>query len=130
MGRTNPTYRDALRALEERWATYRRALRGRDQPRFDRLFTYARDHADASGLLNHETPLLPALFSIDVEQERRLDEQGERVDEQAERVDEQAERVDEQAERVDAQASRLDDHEERIAALEAELAALRERVDD
>jgi predicted RNase H-like nuclease (RuvC/YqgF family) len=116
MGRTNPTYRDALRALEERWATYRRALRGRDQPRFDRLFTYARDHADASGLLNHETPLLPALFSIDVEQERRLDEQ--------------AERVDEQAERVDAQASRLDDHEERIAALEAELAALRERVDD
>jgi hypothetical protein len=33
MGRTNPTYRDALRAIEERWAEFRRALRRRDQPR-------------------------------------------------------------------------------------------------
>jgi len=32
MGRTNPTYRDALRAIEERWAEFRRALRRRDQP--------------------------------------------------------------------------------------------------
>ena len=60
MGRTNPTYRDALRAIEERWTEFRRALRRRDQPRFDRLFEYAREHADASGLLNHQNPLLPA----------------------------------------------------------------------
>jgi len=65
MGRTNPTYRDALRAIEERWAEFRRALRRRDQPRFDRVFEYAREHADASGLLNHQNPLLPALLSID-----------------------------------------------------------------
>jgi len=56
MGRTNPTYRDALRAIEERWAEFRRALRRHDQPRFDRLFEYAREHADASGLLNHQNP--------------------------------------------------------------------------
>ena len=80
MGRTNPTFRDALRAIEERWGTYRRALRRRDQPRFDRLFAYARAHADASGLLNHTTPLLPALLSVDLEQERRLDEHEERID--------------------------------------------------
>ena len=49
MGRMNPTYRDALRAIEERWADFRRALRRRDQPRFGRLFEYAREHADASG---------------------------------------------------------------------------------
>lgn len=79
MGRTNPTYRDALRAIEERWADFRRALRQRDQPRFDRLFEYAREHADASGLLNHQTPLLPALLSIDLEQERRLDEYEQRL---------------------------------------------------
>jgi hypothetical protein len=79
MGRTNPTYRDALRAIEERWSEFRRALRRRDQPRFDRLFEYAREHADASGLLNHQNPLLPALFSIDVEQEARLDEHEERL---------------------------------------------------
>jgi hypothetical protein len=61
MGRTNPTYRDALRAISERWEEFRRALRNRDQPRFDQLFAYARKHADASGLLNHENPLLPVL---------------------------------------------------------------------
>jgi hypothetical protein len=80
MGRTNPTYRDALRAIEERWAEFRRALRRRDQPRFDRLFEYAREHADASGLLNHQNPLLPALLSIDLEQEARLDDHEERLD--------------------------------------------------
>ena len=81
MGRTNPTYRDALRAISERWDDFRRALRSRDQPRFDQLFAYAREHADASGLLNHENPLLPALFSIDLEQEARLDEHEQRLDE-------------------------------------------------
>jgi len=81
MGRTNPTYRDALRAIEERWADFRRALRRRDQPYFDRLFEYAREHADASGLLNHQNPLLPALLSIDLEQETRLDEHEERLEE-------------------------------------------------
>ena len=89
MGRTNPTYRDALRAIEERWAEFRRALRRRDQPRFDRLFEYAREHADASGLLNHETPLLPALLSIDIEQERRLDEHDQRLEALESRLDEQ-----------------------------------------
>lgn len=81
MGRTNPTFRDALRAIEDRWGEYRRALRHRDQPHFDQLFTYAREHADASGLLNHHHPLLPALFSIDLEQETRLDAHDERLDE-------------------------------------------------
>ncbi len=81
MGRTNPTYRDALRAIEERWAEFRRALRRRDQPHFDQLFEYARDHADASGLLNHQNPLLPALLSIDLEQEGRLDDHEERLEE-------------------------------------------------
>ena len=88
MGRTNPTYRDARRAIEERWAEFRRALRRRDQPRFDRLFEYAREHADASGLLNHQNPLLPALFSIDLEQEARLDDHEERLTELEQRLSE------------------------------------------
>ena len=79
MGRTNPTYWDALRVIEERWTDFRRALRRRDQLRLDRLFEYAREHADASGLLNHQNPLLSALFSIDIEQEARLDDHEERL---------------------------------------------------
>ena len=86
MGRTNPTYRDALRAIEERWTEFRRALRRHNQPRFDRLFEYAREHADASGLLNHQNPLLPALFSIDLKQEARLDDYEERPAELETRV--------------------------------------------
>ena len=80
MGRTNPTYRDALRTIENRWTDFRRALRRRDQPNFDQLFEYAREHADASGLLNHQNPVLPALFSIDLEQEARLDKHEERIE--------------------------------------------------
>ena len=87
MGRTNPTYRDALRAIEGRWADFRRALRRRDQPQFDQLFEYARKHADASGLLNHQNPLLPALVSIDLEQEARLDDHEERLAELEAAVD-------------------------------------------
>lgn len=92
MGRTTPTFRDALRAVEERWSDYRRALRRRDQPRFDRLFTYAREHADAGGLLNHRTPSLPILFSIDLEQEARLDAHEERLDELGDAVESLRER--------------------------------------
>jgi len=79
MGRTNPTYRDAVRTLERRWDDFKRALRHRDQPRFKRLFEYARAHADAGGYLNHDEPLFPILFSIDLEQETRLDELEDRV---------------------------------------------------
>ena len=79
MGRTNPTYRDAVRSLERRWDDFKRALRHRDQPRFKRLFEYARAHADAGGYLNHDEPLFPILFSIDLEQETRLDELEGRV---------------------------------------------------
>lgn len=73
MGRSSPTYRDTLRALAERWRRYRRGLRRTDQTRFDRLFEYAREHADAAGHLNHSEPLFPMLLGIDLEQERRLD---------------------------------------------------------
>ncbi|WP_254820850.1 hypothetical protein [Haloglomus halophilum] len=72
MGRTNATYRDLLTGIEERWQPYRRALRHRNQPHFDRLFEHARAHADAGGYLNHDEPLFPVLVSILLEQERRI----------------------------------------------------------
>jgi hypothetical protein len=87
MGRTNPTFRDALRVIEERWGAFRRALRRHDQPRFDHLFAYAREHADAGGLLNHQNPLFPVLFSIDLEQEARLDAHEERLEDLEETIE-------------------------------------------
>ncbi|WP_129113175.1 hypothetical protein [Halegenticoccus tardaugens] len=72
MGRTNPTYRDVIRTTEGRWADYRRALRRRDRPHFDRLFEHARAHADAGGYLNHQFVELPILLSVALEQEKRI----------------------------------------------------------
>ncbi len=89
MGRTNPTYRDAIQALERRWDDFKRALRRRDQPRLERLFEYAQAHADAGGYLNHDEPLFPILLSIDLEQERRIDDLEDRITTlEAEREDE------------------------------------------
>jgi hypothetical protein len=93
MGRTNPTYRDRLRRLEERWSDYRRALRHPDGEHFDRLWTRAADHADAAGHQHDERALDLALVSMALAHERRLAALGERVDELAERVDELADRA-------------------------------------
>ena len=80
MGRTNPTYRDQLSAIEDEWGAYRRALRRQDQDTFDQLFVYARDHADAAGNLNHADPLAPVWMAIALEQDRRISELEARVD--------------------------------------------------
>jgi hypothetical protein len=81
MGRTNPTFRDLLQAMERRWGDYRRGLRRRNQERFDRLFVDAAEYADAAGYLNHEEPFQPVLFSICLAQQRRIESLEERVEE-------------------------------------------------
>ncbi|OYR45952.1 hypothetical protein [Halorubrum sp. Hd13] len=80
MGRTNPTYRDQLGTIEEEWSPYRRALRRQDKSRFDQLFVYARDHADAAGNLNHPDPLAPVWMAMALEQERRIADLESQVD--------------------------------------------------
>jgi hypothetical protein len=72
MGRSNPTYRDSLRGLEDRWSDYRRALRRRDQDHFDRLWEHAADFADAAGYQHTERNLDLVLVSIVLAQERRI----------------------------------------------------------
>lgn len=87
MGRTNPTYRDRIAAIEREWQAYRRGLRAADQERFDALFTHGRDYAHAAGHLNHTTPELPLLVSMLLAHERRLDELDERLDALEQRLD-------------------------------------------
>lgn len=74
MGRTNPTYRDALGRLEDDWQPYRRALRRRDRRHFDRLWEQAADHADAAGYHNTERTLDLFFASVVLAQERRIRE--------------------------------------------------------
>lgn len=80
MGRTNPTFRDTLRNLEEQWSPYRRGLRRRDQDLFDTLWGYARSYADAGGYLNHADPEVVMLFSICVAQQQQIEMLRQRVD--------------------------------------------------
>lgn len=81
MGRTNPTFRDRLRQIEDQWTDFRRALRRQDKPRFDRLFEYARSYADAAGYLNYRRTLTPVLLSVDLGQEQRIEELETRIEE-------------------------------------------------
>ncbi|WP_254763194.1 hypothetical protein [Natrinema marinum] len=64
MGRTNPTYRDALRRLESEWEPMRRALRREYQDDFDRLFDRAREFADAAGYANPPDPERALVLSL------------------------------------------------------------------
>lgn len=79
MGRTNPTFRMLLEAVKRRWGDYRRALRRRDKSHFDQLFEYADRHADAAGYLNTDDEMDPILFSMLLEQEKRIAELEEHV---------------------------------------------------
>ncbi|APX95226.1 hypothetical protein [Natronorubrum daqingense] len=64
MGRTNPTYRDSLRALESEWSPMRRALRREYQADFDRLFDRGRTFADAAGYANPMDPERAFVLSL------------------------------------------------------------------
>jgi len=90
MGRTSPTYRDALGALESEWAPFRRGLRRRYQEDFDRLFDRARDHADAAGYANGTDPEFAFLLSVALAHEvelRRLREQVEALEDETSPAD-------------------------------------------
>ena len=80
MGRTNPTYRDRLSALETEFSAYRRALRASEQEHFDRLFEHGRTYAHAAGYLNHPDPEIPYLLSVLLAHERRIAELSEQVE--------------------------------------------------
>lgn len=64
MGRTNPTYRDALCRLESEWEPMRTALRREYQADFDRLFDRGRTFADAAGYANPPEPERALVLSL------------------------------------------------------------------
>jgi hypothetical protein len=79
MGRTNPTYRDALDRYEASWSAYRRTLRAAHRPDFDRLFDRAAEFAAASGQQNPTDPHRTVVVSVLLSQERELRRLRERV---------------------------------------------------
>lgn len=79
MGRTNPTYRDAIRSLEREWEPMGRALRRAYRDDFDRLFDRARGFADAAGHANPPDPERALVLSVLLAHEVELRELREEV---------------------------------------------------
>jgi len=50
LGRTVPSYRQALETEISRWEGFRKALRGKDLEAFDKLMNACRMHASAAGM--------------------------------------------------------------------------------
>lgn len=61
MGRTVPSYRQALEAEITRWEGFRKALRDKDLEAFDSMMNACRMHASAGGMATR-TILAEAMF--------------------------------------------------------------------
>jgi len=85
MGRTVPSYRQALDSEIPRWDGFRKALRGRDVEAFDRMMNACKAYASAGGMATR-TVLAEAMFmSILLSQQKELME----IKESLERLEKQ-----------------------------------------
>jgi hypothetical protein len=80
VGRTLPTSRDVLDALEFEWRDYRRGLTEEEQGRFDAVWQKARRHASAMANQAPLDPMQAVLLGALVEMQREIDELRERLD--------------------------------------------------
>jgi predicted NACHT family NTPase len=72
MGRTVPSYRQALDAEIGRWDGFRKALRGKELEAFDRMMNACKTYASAGGMATR-TILTEAMFmSILLSQQKEL----------------------------------------------------------
>lgn len=71
MGRTVPSYRQALEAEIARWEGFRKALRGKELEAFDRMMNACRVHASAGGMATR--PILAEAMFMSI----LLSQQGE-----------------------------------------------------
>ncbi|NWF86452.1 hypothetical protein HXY32_01340 [Candidatus Bathyarchaeota archaeon] len=72
MGRTVPSYRQALETEIGRWDGFRKALRGKDIEAFDRMMNACKAYASAGGMATR-TVLVEAMFmSILLSQQKEL----------------------------------------------------------
>lgn len=88
MGKTQPTYRDRIRRFESRWEPFLRALRREYHDAYQRLFTHARQFADAAGIQNEPTTFEPVMWSVCLGQQHEIQQLKDRVGTLEERVEE------------------------------------------
>ena len=84
MGRTVPSYRQALDAEIRRWQAFRKALRGRDLEAFDDMMKACRVYGSAGGMATRPILAEAMFMSILLSQQKELME----IKEHLERLDE------------------------------------------
>lgn len=72
MGRTVPSYRQALEAEIRRWEGFRKALRGKDLEAFDEMMKACRIHASAGGMATRPILAEAMFMSILLGQQKEL----------------------------------------------------------
>jgi len=80
MGRTVPSYRQALESEIERWKAFRKGLRNKDAVAFDRMMNACRMFASAGSMATRPILLEAMFMSILLHQEKVLAEIRERLD--------------------------------------------------
>ena len=81
MGRTNPTYRNALENIRKRWSGFRRGLRQENRKYFDRFFEDASKHASAASYMNPKNPATTIFLSSMIQQRKKIDELEQKIKE-------------------------------------------------
>lgn len=85
MGRTVPSYRQALETEISRWEGFRKALRGKDLEAFDKMMNACRVHASAGGSATRPILTEAIFMSILLNQQKELME----IKESLERLEKQ-----------------------------------------
>jgi len=80
MGKTVPSYRQALENEVERWKGFRKGLRGKDAEAFDRMMNACRMFASAGSMATRPVLLEAMFMSILLHQEKAITEIKEKID--------------------------------------------------
>jgi len=80
MGRTVPSYRQALETEIERWKGFRKGLRNKDAEAFDQMMNACRMFASAGSMATRPILLEAMFMSILLHQEKAITEIKEKLD--------------------------------------------------
>jgi hypothetical protein len=72
VGRTVPSYRQALETEINRWDSFRKALRGKDVEAFDKMMNACRTYASAGGMATRPILAEAMFMSILLSQRKEL----------------------------------------------------------
>jgi len=80
LGRTVPSYRQALEAEISRWEGFRKALRSNDVKAFDKMMNACRMHASAGSMATRPVLAEAMFMSVLLSQQRELVEMRESLE--------------------------------------------------